>query len=347
MIKKIITISITILCCYIGNSQNVDIKFDYADLAAKKDTSYPLSDNDKERLSKTGNADKVNLIMTSIPNPFNDHPVCNTVSPGTVSGSNLTFDVTNEIRGKLADKTNPSRKLIVKSNAGDQNPLATITVKWKVKLDNNDIIKKSEENREAIMKSFTNNRSFVNSYNYKDNEIDLFFNEDGRLLNYLPVNVDQNDIFYFHILSKKEDKERYRIDIIEGIYAPSDLAIRPFDKVTAFAHSGGNEQVAEVIEYQAVTLKTGPFTSDEFKFQIAFDSLNGTTKNGPAYSVKINKLYHVGVGVSIVRSALENPEFRVAPLTSDTNTIEQFNEGARTLFTFNVIWYWSILQQKA
>ena len=71
----------------------------------------------------------------------------------------------------------------------------------------------------------------------------------------------------------------------------------------------------------------------------------GTEKSGLLYSVKINKLFHVGVGVSIVRSNLEAPEYKTY-FNGDDTTIQSFNGGSRTLFTFNVIWYWTIFHQK-
>ena len=63
-----------------------------------------------------------------------------------------------------------------------------------------------------------------------------------------------------------------------------------------------------------------------------------------SYPLRINKLYHVGVGVSLINTTLSSPDFRVTPLTSNTNTISATNTGNRTLITFNVIWYWSLLQ---
>jgi len=96
-----------------------------------------------------------------------------------------------------------------------------------------------------------------------------------------------------------------------------------------------------------LTFKLTNFFSDEvenFKFQIVYDLL-GTEKSGTEYSFKINKLFHIGVGVSVIRSSLKAPEYRT--FFDGTNTVvHAFDEGARTLFSFNVIWYWTIFQQK-
>ena len=91
-------------------------------------------------------------------------------------------------------------------------------------------------------------------------------------------------------------------------------------------------------------LVAGPFTSEYFKFSRTHPTTGDTDDNGPEYSMKINKLYHVGVGVSYIGTNLASPDFRTIFNGTDT-TIQSYNGGSRSMLTFNAIWYWSVLQQ--
>jgi hypothetical protein len=262
-----------------------------------------------------------------------------------------SFDITDDVRdaiSKFKDKRTFTFKL---SNAANPTPkeCGSIEITWKKieKASSADVELKAQQNKKKIADQFRRNTSFTNPYNNKADIIDLYFNENGRLLNHLPVNVDQNDIFFMHIVCVKGDELKYRVNVVEGEYAPVDLAIRPFDKLTDVTGQGDEGEEPEEIakEYTSIVLRSGPYTTDNFKFQIAFDSTDATIRNGPEYKVKVNKLYHVGVGVSIITSGLENPDYKMHFNGADT-TIKAFDGARRTIFTFNVIWYWSILQQK-
>jgi hypothetical protein len=341
-------IILTIFFIYIiSNHLNAQIekRLEYSGLKKSKNTAITLNDLEVKKLI-TDTTQKLLLIVANVDitllhNNWNCNDKAAIID---TSEKKMTFDVTAEIRNKIEDDT--IKTLRIRNN---ESEFAIIVIKWEEinnKRNQEGTENASSEYREIILQSFKNNESFSKPYNYKKNKIDLFFNENGRLLNCLPVNVDQNDIFLLHIICKKDDNERYRVNIVEGLYAPADLSIRPFDKmIVTKSETTGNKGEPIKIEYEAITLQSGPFTSDNFTFQIAYDSINNETYNGPPYTIKINKLYHVGVGISMIRTGLENPDFRIAPLDSGTNTIESYDNGARTLLTFNVIWYWSILQQ--
>ena len=272
----------------------------------------------------------------------------------TTEGADNYFDITTAIKAAIAAEEEDKMYKITFKPAGAAAGLAatlstTIILKWK-KIPKEDVNAASfiqgKKNRDKIINGFKANAAFSNPYDNKNNRIDLYFNENGKLLSHLPVNVDQNDIFYMHIVCEKGDEDKYSVNITEGEFAPTDLAIRPFTKLTdASASSTGiaAEQAPKV--YTSIVLQAGPFTTDNFKFQISYDS-SGIEKNGLLYSLKVNKLFHVGIGVSIVSSGLEAPDYKTLITGTDT-TLQALNGGRRTLFTFNVIWYWSIFHQKS
>jgi len=202
--------------------------------------------------------------------------------------------------------------------------------------------------KEYWLKYCINQPTFMEPYDYKNNNVYLYFDENGKLLNSLPVNVDQNDRFYLNIISQKGIENNYSLKTIEGIYEPADLLIAPYTPVIKSGETKAESLEAQrKVEYTLKLLMAGPYTSDYFKFQITFDTTeSGQTKKmySEVYSIKINKLYHVGVGVSLINTTLSNPNFKTIYNGSDT-TIQAFNSGNRTLVTFNVVWYWSVLQQ--
>lgn len=334
----------------IVNAQSIDIKIPQAtfNTGVVPAISARILDNiERDRFSKqSGN--KITITITGTI-PANTRYYLNGEQINTATKS---WDITDEIRDRIIKlQTKRSYKFTLTNPANtNETDCGEFEVIWE-KLPPPPDPKEAEilgaQNKKKIIDQFRRKAEFSNPYDNKADRIDLFFDDNGRLLNYLPVSLDQNDIFYMHVVCAKGDEIKYRVNVVQGEYAPVDLAIRPFEKLTGLTVGQGNEEVPKDTpkEYTSVVLRAGPYTSDFFKFQVAYDSSESATRNGPEYKVKINKLFHVGVGVSIITSGLQNPDYKTYYNGTDT-TIKAFNNGRRTIFTFNVIWYWTILQQK-
>ena len=201
-----------------------------------------------------------------------------------------------------------------------------------------------------IDKNFRNkeNLNFYTPYDDKNNKVFLYFDENGKMLNNQPVNVDQSDKFHFIIACYEKDKNKYDVDVIKGSYSPSDLVIKPVEKInTNGPKTESDNAKLKLYEPTQIELIKGPFTTETFEFQISYiDSVEKKYKHSKLYSFNINKLYHVGVGVSFIGTNLSNPEYRTVFNGTDT-TIQSYNGGSRSMLTFNAIWYWSVLQQNS
>lgn len=156
----------------------------------------------------------------------------------------------------------------------------------------------------------------------------------GNIIGRKPVNLDQDDEVIFLVVVPEVKYDDYSIDDNDAEYAPTDLAFRPADAITNNVQSGN---VDEPIKYTIREFIKGPYTSSNVVFNVKKDGATVST-----FTIHINPLYHVAIGVSYVSSNLENPTFDVVPLadSSGLNTIQRFNNTNRTLITFNVIWYW-------
>jgi hypothetical protein len=346
MKKQLTTVLIiAIFFPFIGYNQTYTIRIPYSIVAATSTSSESIS---KTLRDKLGNGDpSVNVIVEltgGLPAPGSAVPLkVNGGLVANISTSTYTIDVTAEIIAAIqAKKENHQLEVQNAANIG----LNKILVKWDKFITEKEASKLTLEHQNQILQIVRNNASFNEPYKNRKNRVNLFFDEKGKLLNFLPVNVDANDYFYMYVICPTGQENNYRINTIEGDYAPVDLQIRPSVKPITLANSAENGKEYEPIEYKIVELRAGPFTTENFKFNLVYDSTNGKAFNGPVYSTRINKLYHVGVGVSVVYTTLENPDFRVVALPTGSNTIERYNTGGRTLLTFNVIWYWSVLQQK-
>jgi|GEM_PF-4784783 len=189
-----------------------------------------------------------------------------------------------------------------------------------------------------------------------ENRIHLFFDRYGYLLNDVPPNANWETSFTIHIFDDTKLLGNYQVEVTEGDYSPSDLSIRPSPAITSqgtgTTHSTGSKD--DKIEYGWRAFPHGPVTTEFFKFKIVYffaHSKEGQTKTtkyeSPVHAVRVNKLYHVGLGVSLVNTWLTTPEYRVTPLETGGNTITALNDGSRVVFTFNAIWYWSVLQDQS
>lgn len=341
------------LLLFIVKSQVAPIEIDLKDVDITKMPTSPLENKieakDVQKIKESNG--KLTINVKNIPkNAIVDLAGIEAGNKEEKDGI-VIFDITEDVKATLtkSDKTEKAMKLLISVKAGAKEIEFPVTIKWdklQSSTSNLSAIEKGKENRDKLIAQFKARTSFSSPYDNKNDKIDLYFNENGRMLNHLPVNVDQNDIFYMHIVCEKGEEEKYRVNVTEGDFAPTDLAIRPFTNIAdgITGSSTGNKE-GDLIpkEYSENILQAGPFTSNNFKFQIAYDIL-GTERNGPEYSFKINKLFHVGVGVSIVSSGLKAPDYKTYFNGTDT-TIKAFNEGRRALFTFNVIWYWTIFHQ--
>ncbi len=169
------------------------------------------------------------------------------------------------------------------------------------------------------------------------NRVYLFFYPDGKQIDNFPIPVDQNTVFMIVIVALKADADRYSIQILEGEYAPSYLSLLPPAKEAGF-------KMAKDDALECIMFERGPFTTERFRFNIAFeDTTEIKVEVLQTHSIRINKLYHAGFGVSFVSSKLQNPIYDVAPLDDTNNTIIALNDGSRGMVTINAIWYWPVL----
>ncbi len=179
---------------------------------------------------------------------------------------------------------------------------------------------------------------------YTKNKVYLFFDENGKQIRRIPKNVDQDDVFIITIVTRKEEKHKYDIKIEEGEYAPSDLSIRPLGELKddiATASADEPKDPWDLLEFER-----GPFTTERFRFTITYyDDEKKELVNLKTYSVRINKFYHAGFGISFLKTRLEDPSFDIAPLTDTTNTIIKLDKGDRSIVTVNAIWYWRIFHK--
>jgi|GEM_PF-3513918 len=310
----------------------------------------PLKDEDRDRFAKAG-TDKILVVLGAI--PAGKRYTLN----GAAMEADNSFDITDDIRNAITTKKDKRSFVFREIDAANVSPgreCGSLQITWKPASSNaanapgQQLAKAAEESRQKIIAQWKRRPSFADPYNNKLNRIDLYFDENGRLLNHLPVNMDQNDVFYMNIVCLKGDEEKYFVNVTEGDFSPVDLAIRPFEKIKTPEGQALTEEAAKDIpkEYVAIQLQSGPYTSDLFKFQIAYDSAQNKLRNGPEYKTRINKLFHVGVGVSILSSSLQNPDFRTFAKAPGDTTLVAVNGGRRTLFSINAVWYWTIFHQR-
>ncbi len=319
------------------------LKFDKA--GTLSDTASALNNEDLEitlTSVPTAGAGAVTIVNLEFPNATRQtvHKVPSAVAPGTYK-----FLISKAELGPLV-----TDGLNLNFKKSDSNFLVATPIKLEVKNPPPPPPAGAGtlKNRQQIIDSLKGRGRFRNPYDYKNNKVYLYFDANGKLLNHLPVNIDQNDQFIITIVCQKGDENLYSLNISEGDYAANDLVIRPHDGINAATGIvAQSSEGTSVLAYTVTTIIHEPVTTERFQFQIAYDDSvrNHVITHSDPHSIRINKLYHVGVGVSIVSSGLENPGFKTFYNGTDT-TIQAFNTGRRTIFTFNVIWYWSILQQK-
>jgi len=183
----------------------------------------------------------------------------------------------------------------------------------------------------------TNRRYYPSS-----DEAFIILDENGRLIGNVPVNIDQDDKVYIYLVVDVDDIDKYDLEVIGGEYSPVDLQIRSYEPINKDALSAQGSKLPN--KWTVIRFERGPYTSDNVTFNIKKTDKNkdneDETKTLSTYTMKINKLYHVAIGASFVTTNLAKPDFDVFPLTDTTNTINTLNGGSRTMFTFNVIWYW-------
>jgi len=174
-----------------------------------------------------------------------------------------------------------------------------------------------------------------NRYNSKKDEAYLILDERGKLIGNVPVNIDQDDKIYIYLVLDNKQVDNYDIEVIGGEYNPIDLQIRSYEAINTTSVQGKLPKN----NWTVVRFERGPYTSENVTINIKKTS-GENTEVISTYTVRINKLYHVAIGASFITTNLAKPDFDVFPLTETTNTINTVNNGSRTMFTFNVIWYW-------
>jgi hypothetical protein len=179
-------------------------------------------------------------------------------------------------------------------------------------------------------------------YYPSSDEAFIILDENGRLIGNVPVNIDQDDKVYIYLVVDADDIDKYDLEVIGGEYSPVDLQIRNYEPINKDVLSAQGSKLPN--KWTVIRFERGPYTSDNVTFNIIKTEKNkdneDETKTLSSYTMKINKLYHVAIGASFVTTNLAKPDFEVFPLTDTTNTINKLNGGSRTMFTFNVIWYW-------
>lgn len=172
-------------------------------------------------------------------------------------------------------------------------------------------------------------------YDKEANRAYLIVDENGNLYGNNPVNIDADDKIYVIMIGKFGEISKRKVDFI-GSYAPVELQIRSFAPPTLVTANAfkikGNEEI------DVKVFSSSPFTSQNVTIKIK--NKNGTSVLS-TYSLRVNKLFHLGFGVSFNRTALADPNFVTSPLSGTTNTIVKTNDGYRNLISFNAIWYWS------
>lgn len=182
---------------------------------------------------------------------------------------------------------------------------------------------------------------------YDNDSVYLFFDPNGRQIGRTPSNVDQDDLFVIGIVARRNEVARYDVRVDVGEYAPSDLAIRPTEQFQFDAQTQSDRAARAGDPWFLLKIHKGPFTSGTFEFAITYQDPE-TEQVGVlnTHEVRINKLYHLALGVSFMQSRLGNPTFKTSPLTDTTNTILSLDGGKRNIITLNVVWYWRIFTEE-
>lgn len=171
-----------------------------------------------------------------------------------------------------------------------------------------------------------------NRYDVNENRVYLLVDEGGNLIGNNPVNIDQDDIIYVIMIVDKAALETCNVDFI-GTYGPVDLQMRSFEALgPKFTANSGSS----VKNLRLKVFQRGPFTSENVVVKIKKSgNLVGT------YTLKVNKLFHLGFGVGVNISDLTDPDYEISALNGTSNTITKINDSKRTMISFNVVWYWS------
>jgi len=172
-------------------------------------------------------------------------------------------------------------------------------------------------------------------YDSRRDEAYLILDDRGRLIGNMPVNLDQDDRVFIYIVVNEIESDLYDVEVVGGEYAPVDLQIRSYDLPSNIMET----QSKIPGSWKVIRFERGPYTSDMVTFNIK-KGIDDDVEVLSTYSLRINKLYHVAIGVSFISTELPYPDYDVFPLTDSTNTIRKINDSHRTMVTVNVIWYW-------
>lgn len=170
------------------------------------------------------------------------------------------------------------------------------------------------------------------------NKAFIVLDERGKLIGNLPVNLDQDDYIYILVATPVRTEDDYDLEVVGGEYAPVDLQIRSYDAPASIS----TQSKRKPADWSFVAWERGPYTSDQVTFNVKRKDLTtGNYTTIGSYTVRINKLYHVGIGASFVSTRLASPTYDVGTNGTGAQTIMITDDGTRTFATFNVIWYWS------
>jgi hypothetical protein len=176
---------------------------------------------------------------------------------------------------------------------------------------------------------------FKKKYNRLKNEAYIFLDESGKPVDNIPVNVDENDVFHFFIVSKTDDPTKYLVEAPDAVFKPTDLAIRPSSDASAEAAGA-----APVISYKVSTFSLGPYTSETVSFQVYKVNTGGSNTLLNTVTLTINNIYHGAVGVSAINSWLPSTSYELIDLPGSTNkTIVATNDKGRGILIANYIYY--------
>lgn len=167
-------------------------------------------------------------------------------------------------------------------------------------------------------------------YEKEQNMAYLIVDENGNLLGNNPVNIDQDDVIILIVIGDQTTISNFSVDFV-GTYAPVDLQMRSFEKPAA----NFNQNAAVPPTLDAKVFTRGPFTSETVEVKV---KKSGTLI--ATYSLRVNKLFHLGFGVGVNITDLIDPDFEITAIDATTNTITSKNDSKRTIFSLNVVWYW-------
>lgn len=301
-------------------SQTIDLIFDPTQKKWKADDNTYTSRNPKvgEDLKVTGCTSFVVKLLKK--------------DGAVVQDATASLKLTVISTDAIFDDAMPFKLECTCNDAGVPNDDKKIT--YKIFKQKDDKVQ-SQSIAEFLKSGKTYSSKFKKKYNRLKNEAYIFLDESGKPVDNIPVNVDENDVFHFFIVSKTDDPTKYLVEAPDAVFKPTDLAIRPSSD--ASAEAAGAEPV---VSYKVSTFSLGPYTSETVSFQVYKVNSGGSNTLLNTITLTINNIYHGAVGVSAINSWLPATSYELIDLPGSTNkTIVATNDKRRGILIANYIYY--------